>query len=127
MSALIKSAQDREGGLRLTVATEALGMDDVQLGDSIAVNGVCLTVVKIAGKDFTVDVSRETLNCTVGLEQQGGTRQSGKGVAPVRPPGRASGQRPCRRRGRGARVQRHRRELATGGARPAASWPSTSR
>ena len=69
---LIKSAQDREGGLRLTVATEVLGMDDVQLGDSIAVNGVCLTVVKIDGKEFTVDVSRETLNCTAGLEKQGG-------------------------------------------------------
>ncbi len=69
---VIKSAQDREGGLRLTVATRALGMDDVSLGDSIAVNGVCLTVVAIDGNDFTVDVSRETLNCTVGLEAQGG-------------------------------------------------------
>jgi riboflavin synthase len=69
---VIKSAQDREGGLRLTVATEVLGMDDVQLGDSIAVNGVCLTVVALDGNDFTVDVSRETLNCTVGLEHQGG-------------------------------------------------------
>jgi riboflavin synthase len=69
---LIKLAQDREGGLRLTVTAEALGMDDVQLGDSIAVNGVCLTVVNLAGNDFTVDVSRETLNCTAGLENQGG-------------------------------------------------------
>ncbi len=69
---LIKSARDRDGGLRLTVATEVLGMDDVQLGDSIAVNGVCLTVVELKGNDFTVDVSRETLNCTVGLEHQGG-------------------------------------------------------
>jgi len=68
---LIKSARDREGGLRLTVATEELGMDDVQLGDSIAVNGVCLTVVQIDGNDFVVDVSRETLNCTTGLEEQG--------------------------------------------------------
>ena len=68
---LIKSAQDREGGLRLTVATKALGMDDVKLGDSIAVNGVCLTVVKMEGNDFTVDVSRETLNCTAGLDRQG--------------------------------------------------------
>lgn len=68
---LIKSAQDRDGGLRLTVATELLGMDDVRLGDSIAVNGVCLTVVKIDGNDFTVDVSRETLNCTTGLEREG--------------------------------------------------------
>jgi riboflavin synthase len=53
------------------VATEVLGMDDVQLGDSIAVNGVCLTAVQIDGRTFTVDVSRETLNCTVGLEHQG--------------------------------------------------------
>lgn len=64
-------AEDRSGGLRLSVATHALGMGDVQLGDSIAVNGVCLTVVEKNGNAFTVDVSRETLNCTVGLEQQG--------------------------------------------------------
>ncbi len=67
---IIKS-EDREGGLRLNVATRQLGMDDVQLGDSIAVNGVCLTVVKMQDKVFTVDVSRETLNCTVGLDRQG--------------------------------------------------------
>jgi riboflavin synthase len=69
---IIKRAEDREGGLRLSVATEALGMEDVQLGDSIAVNGVCLTVVKLEGNTFTVDVSRETLNCSVGLDKQGG-------------------------------------------------------
>jgi riboflavin synthase len=69
---IIKQAADRDGGLRLSVATEVLGMDDVQIGDSIAVNGVCLTVVKLDGNTFTVDVSRETLNCTAGLEHQGG-------------------------------------------------------
>src|SRR3989304_3470669 len=67
----ITRAEDRSGGLRLSVAAHALGMDDVQLGDSIAVNGVCLTVVEKKNDTFTVDVSRETLNCTVGLEQQG--------------------------------------------------------
>ncbi len=67
----ISRVQDRDGGLRLHVETQALGMEDVALGDSIAVNGVCLTVVQIEGKTFTVDVSRETLNCTVGLEKQG--------------------------------------------------------
>ncbi len=67
----IARAEDREGGLRLAVATQALGMDDVGIGDSIAVNGVCLTVVKKDGNSFTVDVSRETLNCTVGLDRQG--------------------------------------------------------
>ena len=69
---LINRAEDRNGGLRLSVAAESLGMDGVQIGDSIAVNGVCLTVVALAGNKFTVDVSRETLNCTVGLERQGG-------------------------------------------------------
>jgi riboflavin synthase len=69
---MIKKVVDREGGLRLTVATEVLGMDDVALGDSIAVNGVCLTVIEVDGNDFTVDVSRETLDCTTGLELQGG-------------------------------------------------------
>lgn len=64
----IAEAGDREGGLRLVIATGALDLSDVQLGDSIAVNGVCLTAVKIDGKTFTVDVSRETLNCTVGLD-----------------------------------------------------------
>lgn len=64
----IASAADRDGGLRLTIHTHTLGLDDVQLGDSIAVNGVCLTVVALDGNAFTVDVSRETLNCTVGLD-----------------------------------------------------------
>ncbi len=67
----ITRAEDRSGGLRLSVGTHALGMDDVRLGDSIAVNGVCLTVVAIDTSAFTVDVSRETLNCTVGLETWG--------------------------------------------------------
>ncbi|TAN71911.1 MAG: riboflavin synthase [Gallionella sp.] len=67
----ISQAKDRDGGLRLSVSTNELGMDDVQLGDSIAVNGVCLTVVEKNGNAFTVDVSHETLNCTVGLERQG--------------------------------------------------------
>lgn len=67
----ISRSEDRSGGLRLSVETHALGMDDVQLGDSIAVNGVCLTVVEKSHNEFTVDVSRETLNCTVGLEAQG--------------------------------------------------------
>jgi riboflavin synthase len=64
----IANAADREGGLRLTINTHTLGLDDVQLGDSIAVNGVCLTVIALDGNAFTVDVSRETLNCTVGLD-----------------------------------------------------------
>ena len=67
----IKRAEDRNGGLRLSVETHALGLDDVQLGDSIAVNGVCLTVIEHTADTFVVEVSRETLNCTVGLDAQG--------------------------------------------------------
>ncbi|HQS57252.1 MAG: riboflavin synthase [Gallionellales bacterium 35-53-114] len=67
----IADKQERDGGLRLRIATSRLDMTDVKLGDSIAVNGVCLTAVSLEDKSFTVDVSRETLHCTVGLEQQG--------------------------------------------------------
>ena len=64
----IANAADRDGGLRLTIDTHTLGLADVQQGDSIAVSGVCLTVIAINGDAFTVDVSRETLDCTVGLD-----------------------------------------------------------
>jgi len=67
----IADKQDREGGLRLRIDTRKLDMSDVKLGDSIAVNGVCLTAIQIESKSFSVEVSRETLHCTVGLEQQG--------------------------------------------------------
>jgi riboflavin synthase len=67
----IKQATDRDGGLRLVIATSALDLSDVQTGDSIAVNGVCLTVIAHGVDSFTVDVSRETLNCTEGLDVPG--------------------------------------------------------
>ena len=47
--------------LRLRIATGALDLNDVKLGDSIAVNGVCLTVTELPGDGFWADVSRETL------------------------------------------------------------------
>jgi riboflavin synthase len=60
-----------EGGLRLAIGAGRLGLRDVAVGDSIAVNGACLTVVKRGKKSFSVDVSRETLRCTAGLDQVG--------------------------------------------------------
>ncbi|MGC4406181.1 riboflavin synthase [Methyloversatilis sp. MC4-4] len=60
-----------EQGLRLTVDTAGLGLDDVALGDSIAHNGVCLTVIGIDGRNAQFDVSKETLNCTAGLDAPG--------------------------------------------------------
>lgn len=60
-----------EEGVRLTVDVGTLELDDVQLGDSIANNGVCLTVIAREGNTVQFDVSRETLNCTVGLSEPG--------------------------------------------------------
>ena len=57
--------------VRLTVEAGQLGLDDVALGDSIACNGVCLTVVDKQDNAFYVDVSPETLSCTIGLAEPG--------------------------------------------------------
>ena len=64
----ILSVTPLEDGVRLAVDVGTLDLDDVQLGDSIANNGVCLTVIAQDGKVVSFDVSRETLNCTVGLD-----------------------------------------------------------
>ena len=57
--------------LRLLIDAGHMPLTDVALGDSIAVNGVCLTVVVVDGQHFGVDVSQETLRCTVGLGKVG--------------------------------------------------------
>src|SRR5882672_8122700 len=67
----IRNAERRKGGLRLTVDAGTLRLRDVAIGDSIALNGVCLTVVKRGKKTFGVDVSRETLRCTTALDREG--------------------------------------------------------
>ena len=58
-------------GIRLTVDTNGLDLADVIVGDSIAHSGVCLTVIEMNGPKLKYDVSRETLNCTVGLDAVG--------------------------------------------------------
>lgn len=55
------------GDARVTVAAGGLDMQDVALGDSIACNGVCLTVVDKTPDGFSVDVSGETFSCTIGF------------------------------------------------------------
>ncbi len=54
---------------RLSIAAPRLGLDDVAIGDSIAVNGCCLTVVEKNNDTFAVDVSQETLSLTCGLQE----------------------------------------------------------
>lgn len=58
-------------GVRLTVNVGALDLEDVRIGDSIANSGVCLTVVAMHGDELQFDVSRESLECTVGLAAPG--------------------------------------------------------
>ena len=57
--------------VRLSIDAGQLDMTDVSPGDSIACGGVCLTVVEGQGPLFCVDVSPETLSCTVGLASPG--------------------------------------------------------
>ena len=64
-------SQDADSGVRLTVDAGPLAMDDVALGDSISIQGACMTVTTQEGNRFTVDVSRESLNKTAGLDRSG--------------------------------------------------------
>ncbi|HOP16128.1 MAG: riboflavin synthase [Gammaproteobacteria bacterium] len=60
----VAELQSRGGDVRLRIRTGKLDLGDVALGDSIAVNGVCLTAVELPGDGFVADVSRETLSLT---------------------------------------------------------------
>lgn len=57
-----------DAGVRLAIDAGSLPMADVALGDSIALNGACMTVVEKSANGFYVDVSRESLSKTVGLD-----------------------------------------------------------
>jgi len=68
----ITSLKPIGGDLQFDIQTNFSDMSDVQLGDSIAINGVCLTVTKMSNKQISVDVSRETMAKTdVNLWQKG--------------------------------------------------------
>lgn len=56
--------------LQLSIHAAHLGLDDVVIGDSIAVNGVCLTVAKLNATHFEAHVSQATLSVTVGLSDK---------------------------------------------------------
>lgn len=57
----VTAIQQKQGDIRLRIKTGDLDLGDVRLGDSIATNGVCLTVVELPGDGFWADVSRESL------------------------------------------------------------------
>ncbi len=70
----IRSLTPKGGDVRVQVATGKLDLGDVKLGDSIAVNGICLTAVELPGDGFCADVSRETLQRTAFVDLKAGTR-----------------------------------------------------
>ncbi len=80
----IVDLQPSDGDLRLRIRSGKLDLSDVQLGDSIAVNGVCLTAVELPGDGFWADVSGETLaNTCVGQWQQGQRVNLEKALTPT--------------------------------------------
>ncbi len=66
---LIEKAEVNPANTRLIINAPRLGLHNVAIGDSIAVNGCCLTVVEKSPETFSVDVSPETLSLTSGLQQ----------------------------------------------------------
>ncbi|MGC9457052.1 MAG: riboflavin synthase [Halothiobacillaceae bacterium] len=70
----IAALTPRGGDRRLSVHTGGLDLQDVALGDSIAVNGVCLTVVELGDHRFSADVSRESLDRTTLGDLASGSR-----------------------------------------------------
>jgi riboflavin synthase len=68
---VIEKVEALEEGVRLTIEAGSLDLSDAAIGDSIAVNGACMTATSIAGGRFTVDVSRESLDVTAGLGAPG--------------------------------------------------------
>lgn len=65
---LAAKSSDGNTGVRLRIEAGDLGLSDVILGDSIAVQGACMTVVALGHTYFDIDVSRESLNKTAGLD-----------------------------------------------------------
>ncbi len=58
-------------GKRITIQAPKGYLEDVALGDSIALNGACMTVVDLSGDQFKIDISQESLSKTSGLSQKG--------------------------------------------------------
>lgn len=70
----VKNIQRLSGDIRLTIEVGELDMTDVQLGDSIATSGICLTVIDFGQNWYSADVSLETLERTIVQHWKVGTR-----------------------------------------------------
>lgn len=67
----VREPEKLGNGVRLTILAPELGLEDVHVGDSIAVNGACMTVIEKTDREFKVDVSAESLSKTTGLDTFG--------------------------------------------------------
>ncbi|HEX9684627.1 MAG TPA: riboflavin synthase [Burkholderiales bacterium] len=63
----VRAVKPARGGVRLVIDAGGLGLRDVAVGDSIAVNGICLTVMGRKARTFEAHASRATLACTTGF------------------------------------------------------------
>ncbi len=80
----VRAIERRGGDIQLTIATGKLDMTDVQLGDSIAANGVCLTVIDFGSDYYRADLSAETLKrTTFGLRGNGDKLNLEKAMLPT--------------------------------------------
>ena len=68
----IKKIIPLENGVRIEITSGGLDLSDLRIGDSIATNGVCLTITTLMGNTISMEVSGETLNCTQSLDTRGG-------------------------------------------------------
>ena len=71
---IVREVQPRDGDVTIVVDTPGLSLETATLGDSIAVNGVCLTATRLEPGAFAADVSRETLAMTTLGDWSAGTR-----------------------------------------------------
>jgi len=71
----IERISPRIQGLHLIIDSRELDLSDVAIGDSIAVDGVCLTAVALGERRFAVDASQETIDCTAGFGTDCGVRE----------------------------------------------------
>lgn len=71
VESLAGSGNDGAAGLRLTIAAAELGVDDLGIGDSVAIQGACMTAIAVRDNSFVVEISAESLSKTVGLDRPG--------------------------------------------------------
>ncbi len=67
----IETVEKLGDGYRLKIHAGGLDMSDVQLGDSIALQGACMTVVEMSATHFSIDISAESISKTTGLNEPG--------------------------------------------------------